>query len=54
MHVVIVVQDPAFGVVEYVPLAHAVQVRFVVGVPAVDTYWPAVHVVHAVQVVPLP
>jgi hypothetical protein len=46
-HVVHAEQLPAFVVVENVPLAHAVHVRFVVADPALVTYWPAVQVVRA-------
>jgi hypothetical protein len=36
------------------PLEQFAQTRSVVVVPAVETYWPAVHVVHPVQVTPFP
>ncbi len=43
----------ALLLVENCPAAHAAQVRSAVALPAVDTRWPALQVVHAVQLTAL-
>jgi hypothetical protein len=49
LHVVQVVHAEAFWVELNMPEAHAVQARSVVEVPDVETYCPALHVVHGVH-----
>ena len=51
MHVDHAEQLAAFDVVLKVPLTHAAQVRSVVALPAVLTFWPAMQAVHETHAV---